>query len=306
MKPKRILIVEDDARVAFLLKEHLSSLGPDYTVEMASSGSQALEQVERHRCDLVITDNRMPGITGLELIETLKEKAPATVTMLMTAYGSEELEQAAQRLNVYHYMTKPFPMADLTRVVQDALALKQDADPPPPPPAAKANRQAMKVVLAGDGAVGKSSLVYRLCTDQFVGKRTMTIGVEFHLYDIKHSASTTRLIVWDVGGQDHFSFTRRAFYRGSKAVGLVYDTSERRSFERLEHWKTEIRENLPSTPLVLAGNKTDLPRQVSREEGQALAEDWNVPFFETSCVSGRGVREFFSAVANAAALQLQR
>jgi len=65
----------------------------------------------------------MPGTSGLELIQRVKAIAPATLTILITAYGSGEVEQAAHRLNVHHYMAKPFPLVELKRVVQDALTL---------------------------------------------------------------------------------------------------------------------------------------------------------------------------------------
>jgi small GTP-binding protein len=304
MRKKRILLVEDEASVAFLMKEHLTSLGPEYEVASACCGEEALEQMECGEWDLVVTDLCMPGITGIELIEKLKQKKPATLTILITAYGSDEVKQAAQRLNVYYYMTKPFPLADLSRVIKDALSLKQCDDAnggAAGSPTEKGEMQAVKVMLAGDGAVGKTALIYRLCTERFNAKRTMTIGVEFHIYDVRYIPSTTRMIVWDVGGQDRFAFTRRAFYRGSRAVGLVYDVSCRKTFERLERWNTEIREMLPTVSLVLAGNKTDLPREVSREEGQAMARAWCAPFFETSCVTGEGVRAFFCAIADATA-----
>lgn len=311
MKKKRILLVEDDASIGFLMKEHLSELGSDYEVQSVASGEEALKETEQQSWDLVVTDNRMPGISGIELIETLRDKAPATLTILITGYGSDEVQQKAQQLKVYHYMTKPFPLADLSRVIKDALTLRPgdnnngSSNSSPTAPSNGGTRQAIKVILAGDGAVGKSSLIFRLCTDRFDIKRTMTIGVEFHIYDVKNTDATTRLIVWDVGGQDHFAFTRKAFYRGSKAVGLVYDTSNHQSFDRLAKWKNELKDNLPNAPIVLAGNKTDLSRQVAREEGQQLAKTWNVPFFETSCLSGNGVRDFFKAVADAADYSLQ-
>ena len=301
MQTKRILLVEDDRSIALLMKEHLGDLGPGYHVETAPSGEDALKQFEQGTWDLVVTDNRMPGMSGLELIETLKEKSPAVLTILMTGHGSEEVRQAAQRLNVYHYMTKPFPLSDLGRVINDALSLQnRNGNGASPSASEKAQRAPTKVTLAGDGAVGKSSLIFRLCTDHFEAKRTMTIGVEFHIYDVKHSNAKTRLIVWDVGGQDHFAFTRRAFYRGSKAVGLVYAVSDRSSFERLGKWKKEIEEMLPNVPIVLAGNKSDLERAISWEEGKALADQWGIPFFETSCATGEGVGHFFRAVADAA------
>ncbi len=298
-KKKRVLIVEDEVNVSLLMKESLSDLGPSYDVDTAMSGEEALRKFENDGWDLVVTDYRMPGISGLELIETLKNRSPATLSILITAYGTEEVEQAAQQLHVFKYMTKPFPLADLKRVITDALSEKPDngAGSPEELPAAPC---AVKVTMGGDGYVGKTTMIHRLCTGEFDSKRTMTIGVEFHIHDIQVSESPARLIVWDVSGQDHFAFTRRAFYRGSKAVGLVYDISNRKSFERLARWRDEISAFLPGVPIVLAGNKADLPRQVTAEEGRALANAWGVPFFETTCLTGQGIPEFFRAIAQAA------
>lgn len=296
---KRVLVAEDDTNVAFLIKDGLADLGADFEVETVSSGEEALERINQDQWDLVVTDHRMPGITGLELIETLKERVPATLSILMTAYGSEEVQLAAQRLNVYHYMTKPFPLVDLKRVIEQALAYKSggesngsanDKDP----------SRTFKITLGGDGNVGKTTLIKRLCTGRFDAARVMTIGVDFHLYDVQSDNQAARLIVWDVSGQPHFAFTRRAFYRGSKAVGLVYNAMDRQSFERLHEWRHEIRSILPDVPFVLAGNKVDLGRQVSTEEASALAQSWNVPFFETSCLTGNNVLEFFKSLADAA------
>ena len=295
---KRVLVAEDDANVAFLIKDGLTDLGADFDIETVSSGEQALEKINQGKWDLVITDHRMPGITGLELIEALKERVPATLSILMTAYGSEDVELAAQRLNVYHYMTKPFPLVDLKRVIEQALAYKNGAENHDGEE--KNTQQTFKITLGGDGNVGKTTLIKRLCTGRFDASRVMTIGVDFHLYDIQGDDQAARLIVWDVSGQPHFAFTRRAFYRGSKAVGLVYDTTDRQSFERLPEWLHEIRSILPDTPFVLAGNKIDLGRRVSTEEGMALARSWNVPFFETSCLTGAMVSEFFKTLAEVA------
>lgn len=305
MARKRVLLVEDEPTVALLIKESLADQSDRFVVERAASGEEALSFLRNIAWDLVVTDNRMPGITGLELIERLRDQAPATRAILMTAYGSEEVEETARRLKVYHYLTKPFALGDLKHIIQEALALfgeagkdSQDGSSRTSPDSSP--RTPLKVTLGGDGGVGKSSLIRRLCTGQFDLRRCMTIGVEFHIYDMQQSNTSTRLIVWDVSGQDHFAFTRRAFYRGSKGVGLVYDASDRRSFERMGRWHKEIRESLPQVPIVLAGNKTDRPRQVSTEEGHSLADQWRVPFFETSCANGQGVSEFFRALTHCA------
>lgn len=126
MQKKHILIVEDEFRVLWLMKEFLSSLGPNYVIETADSGSVALDKTQSVTWDLVITDNCMPGMSGLDLIGTIKRKSPSTLFILMTAYGSNETEQTTQRLGVYRYMLKPFSMADLKRIIADALPITEN------------------------------------------------------------------------------------------------------------------------------------------------------------------------------------
>jgi small GTP-binding protein len=155
----------------------------------------------------------------------------------------------------------------------------------------------LKVILGGDANVGKSSLIERYCTGSFDATRQMTIGVDFHLYDLKVENELLRLVVWDLGGQERFSIARQAFYRGTQAVGLVFDASNRMSFYNLMRWWRETREYLPNIPVVLLANKTDLPRQISSDEARQIADAWSIPFFESSCVSGAGIREFFDALA---------
>jgi CheY-like chemotaxis protein len=121
MKKKRVLLVEDDRNVALVIKDCLADLDAVSEVELVTSGEEALQRMTQHDWDLVLTDHCMPGITGLELIESLKPLSPATRTILITAYDTDELEQAARRLNVYRYMTKPFALGDLKCVVQSAL-----------------------------------------------------------------------------------------------------------------------------------------------------------------------------------------
>lgn len=295
---KRVLVADDDNNVALLIKDGLTDLGARFDVETVSSGEEALEKINTGGWDLIVTDHRMPGMTGLELIETIKASVPATLSILMTGFGSDETEQTAQRLNVYRYMTKPFPLAELKSVIEQALASKNDSGDPSE--SGDKNPQTIKLTLGGDGNVGKTTLIKRLCTGKFDASRVMTIGVDFHLYDVQNSNRATRLMVWDVSGQSRFAFTRCAFYRGSKAIGLVYSATDRQSFERLHEWRLEIRSIIPDVPFVLAANKIDLGRQVTTAEGIALARSWDVPFFETSCMTGENVQEFFKCLSDAA------
>jgi DNA-binding NtrC family response regulator len=121
----RILIVEDEEKVAFFLKESLSDPQSSYQVVNASSAEEALLALDTSDFDLVIADFRLPGRNGLELIRELQFSCPRTHTMLITAYGSDELEAAAYRHNVARYLTKPFRVEKFVQAVNEVLALSK-------------------------------------------------------------------------------------------------------------------------------------------------------------------------------------
>ncbi len=119
---KRILIVDDEEKVAFFLRESLEELGQHVVVEAARSAEEALEKIESQPFHLVISDLRMPGIDGLQFLGKVKQGNPDARLILMTAYGSDEVEADARRLEIYKYITKPFHVSDLVDVARDALA----------------------------------------------------------------------------------------------------------------------------------------------------------------------------------------
>ncbi|MBN1259542.1 MAG: response regulator [Anaerolineae bacterium] len=121
MTQRHILIVDDEPKVGFFLGRSLELSKKDCKVSTARSGEEALEILESSSVDLLITDLRMPGISGLDLIRWVRASSPQTRTILITAYGNEALKTEAQRLKVYHYITKPFNVRDFTEVVDAAL-----------------------------------------------------------------------------------------------------------------------------------------------------------------------------------------
>ena len=118
---RRILIVDDEPKVAFFLQESLESLERNYQVVRANTGESALAEMGRAPFDVVITDLRMPGMSGLELMQRVRDKFPQTRTILITAYGSDDVEAETRRLQAYRYFTKPFHIEDLTSAVREAL-----------------------------------------------------------------------------------------------------------------------------------------------------------------------------------------
>jgi CheY-like chemotaxis protein len=119
---KRVLVVDDEEKVVFFLRESLEELGENFTIGTAKSAEEALEKIEDQPYDLVISDLRMPGKDGLDLLRKIKEKNPDTRLVLMTAYGSDEVEADARSLEVFDYITKPFHVSDLIEVAREALA----------------------------------------------------------------------------------------------------------------------------------------------------------------------------------------
>lgn len=120
--PKRILIVEDEPKVGFFLKESLESLGRGYDVSHVASGEAALDEVARRPYELIVTDVRMPGLSGLDLLSRLGDAAPGARTIVITAYGNDEVESESRRLNAAHYFNKPFSIDAFTAAVEDTLA----------------------------------------------------------------------------------------------------------------------------------------------------------------------------------------
>jgi small GTP-binding protein len=158
----------------------------------------------------------------------------------------------------------------------------------------------VKVVIAGDGAVGKTSLIRRYCTGMFQESRIMTIGVDFQIKIVEVDGKPIKLSIWDVAGQERFGAFRDSFYRGARAVALVYDVTDPLSLENLSKWQREIARVAPGCQFMVVGNKIDLPRKVQRAQGENWARPQQFSYIETSAFSGAGVDEFFVTLARLA------
>ncbi len=151
--------------------------------------------------------------------------------------------------------------------------------------------------MAGDGNVGKTSLIRRFCEGKFEQARVATIGVDFQTQTVDLSGQTVKLSIWDMAGQDRFQIIRAGFYRGSRASALVYDVTEASSFERLVQWRDEILEAVEQQPFVIVGNKIDLERTVQPQQAQEFANSLQAPYLETSALDGSGVAQLFETLA---------
>ena len=153
-----------------------------------------------------------------------------------------------------------------------------------------------KFLIIGDELVGKSKLVLNYVDGQFTSEYKLTLGVEIRVKDVEIRNKTYRIQIWDTSGKENFRGITRVYYKNSACAIVVYDISNRVSFNNVKSWIEECRNRTSKTTfMVLVGNKSDLAdkRQVSIEEGKELAEKYEMKFYETSAKTGENVNEIF-------------
>ena len=158
----------------------------------------------------------------------------------------------------------------------------------------------LKYIIIGDAAVGKSNILLRFAQNDFKSEYQLTIGVEFGAKNLDINNKKIRLQIWDTAGQENYRSITRAYYKNSVCAILVYDITNRESFEHISNWIEDCLAQSPKTVyMVLVGNKSDLNsnRKVSFEEGQEMARNNNLVFFETSAKTGENIDKIFEETA---------
>ena len=156
----------------------------------------------------------------------------------------------------------------------------------------------LKVVVVGDSGVGKTCMLIRFVRDQFDEESQPTLGVEFLTKIVETGRSKIQLQLWDTAGQELFRSVTRGYYRGSAGALLVFDLTNRDSFDNIERWLRDIRDVARSDVVtLLIGNKADLPdkRQVTTEEAEAFAKAHGMQYFETSAKTGANIKSSIDA-----------
>uniref|UniRef100_A0A8C5BVK7 small monomeric GTPase n=1 Tax=Gadus morhua TaxID=8049 RepID=A0A8C5BVK7_GADMO len=156
-----------------------------------------------------------------------------------------------------------------------------------------------KLVLLGESAVGKSSLVLRFVKGQFHEFQESTIGAAFLTQTVCLDDTTVKFEIWDTAGQERYHSLAPMYYRGAQAAIVVYDITNE-SFARAKNWVKELqRQASPNIVIALSGNKADLAskRTVDFQEAQSYADDNSLLFMETSAKTSMNVNEIFMAIA---------
>lgn len=158
---------------------------------------------------------------------------------------------------------------------------------------------AIKVVVVGNGNVGKSSMIQRYCKGIFTKDYKKTIGVDFLERQVEVDGEDVRLMLWDTAGQEEFDAITKAYYRGAQVCVLAFSTIDRVSFQAIERWKEKVENEVGGVVMVLVQNKIDLLDEAAVEasEAEELAKRLRLKFFRTSVKDDFNVHEVFKYLA---------
>lgn len=157
-----------------------------------------------------------------------------------------------------------------------------------------------KVVLLGESAVGKSSLVLRFVKREFHEFQESTIGAAFLTQTVQIDDTTVKFEIWDTAGQERYHSLAPMYYRGAQAALIVYDITSKDSFNKAQNWVRELQKQASSNIVIaLVGNKVDLAtkRAVEFKEAKEYADENNLLFMEASAKTAVNVNEVFTAIA---------
>jgi CheY-like chemotaxis protein len=122
---KKVLIVDDEETLTWSMAKSLSKDKDKYEVLIANNGREALNLLKKSKVDLVISDIRMPDINGLDLLVRIKMEHPQTKVIIMTAYGSSDVQKEANRRGSLYYIEKPFEISDIRKIIIDLVGKKK-------------------------------------------------------------------------------------------------------------------------------------------------------------------------------------
>jgi small GTP-binding protein len=157
-----------------------------------------------------------------------------------------------------------------------------------------------KIVICGDWAVGKTSMVRRFATGVFTHDYLTTLAINLVVKEVHVEGTHVTLSIWDTGGQERFQFLRQKYYQGADGVVFAFDLTRLESFKHIEErWLPEVNRAIEKYTPALWGTKADLvdQRVVEAGSGEALASSFGAEFYETSALSGQNVEAAFQGLA---------
>ena len=158
----------------------------------------------------------------------------------------------------------------------------------------------VRIIIIGDQSVGKTNIIYRFKSDEFIEEYNCSIGVDFVIKYLNVDQREFKLQLWDTSGQANYRSLTRAYYKNSACAIIVYDVTDENSFKSVKDWIVEC-QNYTNEKiiLILVGNKKDLEnsRKISEKDGREFAEQNGIDcFFESSAKTGENIKEIFQHI----------
>ena len=154
-----------------------------------------------------------------------------------------------------------------------------------------------KIIFVGDACTGKTSIINRIIDNPFNDTYEVSIGIDFMSKNIRFRGQNVKIQIWDSAGQEKYKGLIPSYVRNSSIVFIVYDISDRHSFDNIPKWISFVK-NIEKTTMILCGNKTDLQRDVQKNEGEELARREGLLFFECSAKTNENIKNmFYSAIS---------
>lgn len=159
----------------------------------------------------------------------------------------------------------------------------------------------IKVVVIGDSGVGKTNIIFQYTEGKFSSVHVATVGFDYKSKIIKlpNSKKKVKMQIWDTAGQERYMAINKNLFQRVQGIILMYDLTNRESFEHISNWLNMIKQTVPNKPLILVANKLDIAdekRIVTENEGEKIAKENNIEFFEASGSTGENVDKLFEAI----------
>ena len=168
----------------------------------------------------------------------------------------------------------------------------------------------LKIIIVGDTCVGKSNFLFRFINDQFskIYQTTLGIDCKSKVCILPKSKKKVKINLWDTAGQERYMSINKMYFQKIQGIILMYDITQRSSFERLPKWVQLINETTFNIPVILIGNKIDDEEEnriVSTEEGKDFANQNGYLFYEASALSGKNVNNSIYDLCESIILSLE-
>lgn len=209
--------------------------------------------------------SKYPSFDSIEISLKEQEGLSELTSKIYQSYKkSEEAKFPCDKIRIYDNNIAPSQTYEFTRI---------DA------------KGTISCILVGDSETGKSSFLVRFYSNEFSDVFLTTIGIDKQSKIVKVMKDDIRLVLWDTAGQERFKSLPGKYYQNADGILILFDVNKKSSFENVKNWMADIKNNIGEnhkTNVFLIGNKVDLKREVSKEEGTQMAKELGIKYFECS------------------------